>query len=90
MKIQTKTKKMNKKEMGKTRFIIDLILWIILATAVILAYSDGHFIHKETHIIEICQGRPVNQNIQIPEELQKQINNQPEEVHWKIGGNDLK
>lgn len=79
-----------KGKMGKARFIIDLILWIILVTAVILAYTDGHFIHKEIHIIEICQGQPINQNIQIPEELQKQISNQPEEIHWKIGASDLK
>lgn len=76
--------KKNTKQLSKIRFIIDTILWIILATAVTMAYIDGHFIHKEVKIVETCEGKPTNTNIQIPEEIKNIIHEQEGETKWLI------
>lgn len=84
----------NKKTMGEVRFIIDLVLWIFLMVLVIIAYSNGHFIHKEVKIIEVCNGNPTGQkylnsdevpnNITIPQEIKQILQEQKPELRYTI------
>lgn len=49
---------------SKTYYLIDTITLWVVAILIILAWTHGQFIAKETTIIETCEGTPTSINNQ--------------------------